>query len=53
MPTKKIADDEKPCFHPDHDPPRHMVFPPGTYEHACPGCKRKVVFRVDGIYCSA
>jgi hypothetical protein len=50
MPTKKIADDERPCMDPEHDPPKHMVYRPGTYEHTCPGCSRKIVFRVEGSY---
>lgn len=52
MPTRRIDDPENPesqrrCRHPEHEPPMHMVFPPGLYEHECPGCGRKLVFRVD------
>jgi hypothetical protein len=56
MPTVKIADPknpwklEKPCFHPEHNPPSHMVFSPGTYEHTCPGCGNKITFTVYAIY---
>jgi hypothetical protein len=46
MPTKKIADIAQPCTHPDHDPPKYMVFKPGVYEHTCPGCGRVVQFTV-------
>jgi hypothetical protein len=62
MPTRKIGDlpkpsdgwfakPGKPCLHPEHDPPQHICLPPGIYEHKCPGCGRKVVFRVQGAYC--
>ncbi len=49
MPTKKIADTPKYCAHPEHDPPKHMVFQPGVYEHTCPACGRKQRFTVHGI----
>lgn len=49
-PTKKIADAPVPCFHPEHDPPSMMVFEPGTYEHTCPSCGKKVVFTVGGTF---
>lgn len=48
--TRKIADEDKPCFHPEHDPPSHQVFAPGTYEHTCPACGRTIRFSVKGIY---
>jgi ribosomal protein L37AE/L43A len=49
MPTRKISDLPKgdTCRHPDHDPPTMMVLSPGVYEHECPSCGRKIVFRVD------
>lgn len=51
MPTRKIADEhDKVCFHPEHNPPSHQVFEPGTYEHECPACHRKQIFRVRGVY---
>lgn len=50
MPTRKISDDERPCMHLDHDPPKHIALSPGIYEHACLGCGRRVTFRVDGMY---
>lgn len=50
MPTRKIADlpkpEDPPCSHPEHNPPTHMAFEPGTYEHECPSCHRKTVFDV-------
>lgn len=58
MPTRKIGDlpepdksrwvktEERPCFHPEHDPPSMVVRPPGIYEHECPGCGRKITFVV-------
>lgn len=64
MPTRKIGDlprpsdgwfakPEEPCFHPEHDPPKHVCLPPGIYEHECPGCGRKKVFTVQGYRWSA
>ena len=51
MPTRKIADSPpRPCRHPDHNPPGMRVFKPGTYEHTCPACGKKLVFTVDGLY---
>lgn len=49
LPTRKIAEAQKPCAHPEHNPPRHMVFRPGTYEHTCPACGFKTIFTVRGI----
>ena len=46
MATKKIGEIEKPCFHPEHNPPSMMVYEPGVYEHVCPACGRRQVFRV-------
>lgn len=56
MPTKKIADLEDPtkiwsrkiplCEDPEHNPPTHMVFEPGVYEHTCPRCGAKRTFTV-------
>lgn len=55
MPTRKIAEpDTGPwvahlhCRNPDHNPPNMRVFSPGTYEHTCPGCERKITFVVRG-----
>ena len=36
------------CLSPEHNPPAHMVYRPGVYEHVCPACGRKVVFPVRG-----
>ncbi len=49
---RKIFDAPKPCFHPEHNPPMHIVLQPGTYEYTCPACGKKVVFTVPGIYCN-
>ncbi len=46
MPTKKIADEIRPCSHPDHDPPNMRVFENGLWEHICPACGHRQVFRV-------
>jgi hypothetical protein len=34
---------QRPCGHPEHDPPEMIVYEPGEYEHTCPKCGR--VFR--------
>jgi len=60
MPTRKIRDlplehwytPWPPCQHPEHNPPSHMVFEPGVYEHTCPGCGRQLEFVVHGTWCS-
>lgn len=46
MPTRKIADLEKPCMDPEHNPPSHQVFEDGVYEHECPSCHKKTRFTV-------
>jgi len=51
MSIKKIKDAPIPCSNPEHEPPHHMVYEPGTYEHVCPGCGKKTVFEVPGISC--
>jgi hypothetical protein len=34
------------CNHPEHNPPNQIVLSPGTYEHQCPGCDKKIRFIV-------
>lgn len=46
MPTRRIGDLEEPCRHPQHDPPGHMVWKPGVYQHVCPGCRAQQTFTV-------
>lgn len=56
MPTRKIEDfqeEDTPCWHPEHNPPSHMVFPPGKCVHVCPGCGHKITFTVPRIFCGA
>lgn len=48
---KKIKDAEQPCFHPEHNPPSHMVFSPGEYENICPACGKITRFAVPNITC--
>ena len=43
---EKIAEPKKVCFHPEHNPPSHIVLQPGTYKHTCPGCGEKIVIEV-------
>lgn len=50
-PTIKIGDIPRPCSDPSHFPPSHMVWPPGIYEHTCPGCGNKMQFTTHGTYC--
>lgn len=35
-----------PCRHPEHNPPMHMVYENGIWEHVCPGCGHRVMFVV-------
>jgi len=58
MPTRRLDEprspltsewDNGPCTHPEHNPPSHMVFQPGRYEHTCPSCGKKTVFTVPSI----
>lgn len=44
--VKKIGDIPKPCMHPAHNPPKHIVLEEGVYEHICPSCKARQVFTV-------
>lgn len=59
IPTRRIADIDtggwcaldikkaRKCLHPEHEPPKMMVFVSGVYEHTCPGCNRTTVFTVN------
>lgn len=49
MPTRKITEpnDRSPCRDPEHEPPSMMVYANGLYEHECPSCGAKNVFRVN------
>ena len=46
--TRRVGDlpGGPPCPSPEHDPPAHMVYRPGVYEHVCPRCGRKTTFTV-------
>lgn len=35
-----------PCFHPEHNPPMHMVYPPGEHYCICPSCGHVITFEV-------
>lgn len=50
---RKIKDWEevKPCKHPEHNPPAHMVYSPGVYEYTCPGCGDTITFTIAGFEC--
>lgn len=36
------------CRDREHDVPTMISLPPGTYEHECPSCHKRTVFRVNG-----
>lgn len=44
--VKKIADIEKPCMSPQHNPPSHMYLEAGVYEYICPSCGETTQFTV-------
>ena len=48
MPTKKLRDlsRNEVCFNPGHNPPQHMVYSDGVWEHVCPGCGHRQVFTI-------
>lgn len=52
MPTRKLPEKDQPppCTHPEHHPPGMQVFEPGLYEHTCPACGWKQIFRVPVKY---
>jgi predicted RNA-binding Zn-ribbon protein involved in translation (DUF1610 family) len=34
----------QPCINPEHDPPKHMVYPRDrVYEHTCPSCGKVTI----------
>lgn len=34
-----LPDNQRPCIHPEHNPPMGLYIPPGKgYRHVCPGC---------------
>lgn len=46
--TVKIAEiKEETCLNPEHNPPSHMVFDSGVYQHTCPGCGKVQTFTVN------
>ncbi len=55
MGTRKIAELPRSmrCRHPEHNPPTHMVFSPGVYEHTCPQCCATIRFTVGEVSCVA
>lgn len=50
MGERKISDlpDPRICLSFEHEPASMVVREPGIYEHTCPECGHKTVFRVDG-----
>jgi predicted RNA-binding Zn-ribbon protein involved in translation (DUF1610 family) len=49
----EIIDDplyEKPCCHPEHNPPSHIVIPDGKLlKHICPACGKETIVRKQPI----
>lgn len=43
---------KKPCLHPEHNPPAHIVLSPGTWEWSCPSCGQTIRFEVPEILCT-
>lgn len=43
---RDLPEQQRPCFHPEHNPPGMIVLEPGIYEHTCPGCGKRVEFIV-------
>ena len=41
-----LKDAELTCQDSEHEPPKHMVFEPGEYEHECPSCRKITKFTV-------
>lgn len=54
MPTKRLEDLKDSdswipvnrCRDSEHNPPSHMVWPDGVYEHTCPSCGHKTRFTI-------
>ena len=45
------SDWPKPCRHPQHEPPTHIVIPSGKrYRHICPGCDRELAIYPSEVY---
>lgn len=53
MPTVKIGEVERPCLHPEHNPPSMVVWEPGVYQHTCPACGAKITFTVNATVCQS
>lgn len=49
MPLERVKEPELPCLHPEHAPPAHMVYRPGTYRYTCPRCGKVTTFAVPAI----
>lgn len=48
MPTRKLSDlPRQYCTDREHEPPAHMVYENGLYEHECPSCGNKIRFTVN------
>ena len=49
--TRRVGDlpGGPPCSSPEHNPPAHMVYRPGVYEHVCPKCGHKTIFAAKAV----
>ena len=43
---RNLPETERPCSHPEHNPPGMIVLDPGVYEHTCPACGKRTEFVV-------
>jgi hypothetical protein len=41
---------ERPCMHPEHNPPSHIVLQPGLHVWVCPGCGQETSIAVPQYY---
>ena len=39
----------EPCRHPEHKPPRMIVYRPGQHTHKCPSCGQTTTFTVRDV----
>lgn len=48
MPFTKVElfEEERPCRHPEHNPPALRLYPPGRYTYVCPACGKEQVLVV-------
>ena len=45
MPTRRLDNNNKMCNHQEHKPKRALLYKHGEYEHICPKCGKKKIFK--------